>query len=76
MQTPHLANIVDSDGRTPLMLAVYEGNLGVSRLLLAYGADPNTVNDFGQTARSIAEKAGNSEIVLEIDAHKRGPAGG
>src|SRR5258708_20217073 len=37
----------DADGRTPLMLAVAQGRLGILRLLLARGADPNAVDNAG-----------------------------
>ena len=42
------------DGRTPLMIAVQRQNLDVVRLLLAYGARVNDMDDMGKTAADLA----------------------
>ena len=62
-------------GTTPLMIAVGNENKELTVYLLSQGADSSSVAvlngpDFrGSTAKSIAEKMGNSEIVEIIDAH-------
>lgn len=46
----------DGHGRTPLMLAVEQGQLEIVRLLLQRGADPNAVDDTGRTPLQKASK--------------------
>jgi ankyrin repeat protein len=51
-QDPHLANAYGPDGFQPLGLACFFGQVGAARLLLAAGADPNTLarNEHIQTS--------------------------
>ncbi|MEV0247086.1 ankyrin repeat domain-containing protein [Nocardia sp. NPDC050712] len=39
----------DSAGRTPLMIAVLDDNVGVARVLLEFGADPNATDNRGES---------------------------
>jgi len=53
--SPDLANRF---GWTPLMLAALHGRTDIARLLIENGADPRHENQFGDTAKSIAEVKG------------------
>jgi hypothetical protein len=50
-QTPtaNIANLTNPSGNTLLMLASYHGHTPLVRLLLQHGADPNRLNDRGQS---------------------------
>lgn len=52
----------NTQGWTPLMEAVEEGNETIVKLLLAAGADVNAKTSTGMTALSVAQKAGNAAI--------------
>lgn len=54
---------------TPLMIATHARDLKMVQMLLRAGADPNTRNDQGQTALSIAKSQGGSEIVKALNEH-------
>jgi ankyrin repeat protein len=49
-------------GMTPLILAVFRGDLEAAELLLVHGADPNCPSDDGLTPLWYAEDFGLSEI--------------
>ena len=49
-------NVFDYDGRTPLHLAIAEGQEDTAALLLLRGADPDKKDRFGNTPRSDAHK--------------------
>src|SRR6266480_1931544 len=53
------ADIVNN---TPLMRAAYRGHVDVVKELLAYGADPNARNAFGNTAATLAARNGHSKV--------------
>lgn len=50
-------------GNTLLMLAAYAGHIELSRELLQRGADPNALNDMGQSIIAGAVFKGYNEIV-------------
>jgi len=63
-------NELMEDALTPLMLVVDDdGSIEQTRLLLDAGADPRRVNKHGETALSIAEKHGATEITSLL--HRR-----
>lgn len=47
---------VDNDGNTPLHIAVKERNVGLVKLLLVCGADPDKANLYGTTPHGHAKK--------------------
>jgi ankyrin repeat protein len=47
-------NIQSRLNMTPLMLAVYNGNIEITSMLLTAGADPTLKNDEGMTAAELA----------------------
>ncbi len=51
------------DGSTPLQWAVFEGNIVEVKRLLAAGADPNAVNDYGVDAMQLAADASDTELL-------------
>jgi len=55
-------DVVDAQGRTPLMLAVAGQHVGAVRALLAAGADPDRADPGGATPRSLARTGANAEI--------------
>jgi ankyrin repeat protein len=61
------------NGRTALMYAVQELNLGTARALLNEGADPNLVDDNGTTALMIAADRNKPELVRLLLAHGARP---
>jgi hypothetical protein len=52
----------DGLGRTPLMLATMRGQIGMVRLLLAHGADPNAADNTGNTPLKQAHRSQFAEI--------------
>jgi len=50
-----IIDVVDHEGFTPLMRAVSAGRSEVVKLLLAHNADQRMLNNFGQSARSLAQ---------------------
>ena len=50
-------NLLNVDGRTPLMIAVEKGNEEIVDMLLAAGADTKPKNERGVDAATLAEKA-------------------
>ena len=50
----------DSQGRSPLILAVSRGHLDVCKLLLEAGADPTAKDDAGNDALAVARSRGES----------------
>ena len=57
-------NMVNKDERTPLMLSVISNkkNGGVIRKLIKYGADINSIDQFGESPLTYAEKLENPKI--------------
>ncbi|MEW6283746.1 MAG: ankyrin repeat domain-containing protein [Candidatus Eremiobacterota bacterium] len=60
-------------GQTPLHDAVLRGQVPIARSLLKMGADPARPDKRGQTALSIARRAGNHELILLLEGP--GPVG-
>ena len=56
-------NAVDTQGRSPLLLAVSRGHLDICKLLLEAGADPTTKDNTGNDALAIARSRGDRAIV-------------
>ena len=50
-------------GITALMLAAVAGNEELVRMLLDHGADASLTDIFGRTAKILAERKGNSDMV-------------
>ncbi|MFO7325231.1 MAG: ankyrin repeat domain-containing protein [Pseudomonadota bacterium] len=58
-----LAGAAEPDGTTRLHRAVYEGNAGEVRQLLAAGEDPDARNVFGATPMMLAAQRGDPELI-------------
>jgi ankyrin repeat protein len=56
----------DHRGYSPLMLAGYAGHVEATELLLARGADPNTMDLFGNTVLMGAAFKGHVAIVVRL----------
>jgi uncharacterized protein len=54
-------NIIES-GLSPLMIAARNGEIQITRALIAFGADVNLRNDDGTTALMLAARHGNTEV--------------
>lgn len=54
---------VDVEGDTPLMYAVYAGNVSAVRSLIFAGADVNRSNLFFDTPLTVAKSFGMNEII-------------
>lgn len=63
----------DHRGYAPLMLAAYAGHLEATELLLARGADPNTMDLFGNTVLMGAAFKGHVAIVMRLLAAGANP---
>ncbi|MDW3684266.1 ankyrin repeat domain-containing protein [Cupriavidus sp. CV2] len=61
----------DGKGNTALMVAASSKQLDTLRLLLAKGASPHIQNLNGDTALSLAQSGGDSEIVQALQAAAR-----
>jgi ankyrin repeat protein len=57
---PNVAD--DKDGRTALIVATMEGHTEIVRALLSSGADPNKKDNSGNTAISMVQRTGQSQI--------------
>jgi len=55
-------NIIES-GQSPLMIAARNGEIQITRALVAFGADVNLRNDDGTTALMLAARNGNTLVV-------------
>lgn len=65
-------NVRQSDGTTPLMIAVSNGDADIAALLLTKGADPNARARGGVTALSIARSRGPSGAPLVQQLQRAG----
>ena len=62
-------NIKDGKGNTLLMLASYNGQLEMTRVLLENGANPQVANDMGQIPLAGAAFKGNIEMARLLIEH-------
>lgn len=62
-------NIRDGKGNTLLMLASYNGQLEMTRVLLENGADPQIANDMGQIPLAGAAFKGNAAMTKLLIEH-------
>ena len=56
----------NNQGKTPLYFAAFKGHTDVMRYLLSKNADPDTVDDCGNTALHISAARGDLTIVEEL----------
>lgn len=56
-------NVIDSNWDTALMYVCYHGQVGLTRLLLEYGADITIANKYGRTPLAIADQQENTAVV-------------
>jgi hypothetical protein len=57
-----IIDVIDHEGFTPLMRAVSAGRSEVVKLLLAHNADARMLNNFGQSAQSLAQRGRYKKI--------------
>ncbi len=62
-------NIRDGKGNSLLMLASYNGQLEMTRVLLEHGGDPQIANDMGQIPLAGAAFKGNTEMTRLLIEH-------
>lgn len=62
-QYPDIVHVQGTAAATPLHCAASYGEAKAAKLLLDRGADPDAVNEFGQTPRDIAGVEGHKDIV-------------
>lgn len=60
------ANLTNHKGDTLIMLAAYHGHADTVRMLLQRGADPNVLNDRGQSPIAGAVFKGEDEVVKAL----------
>jgi len=60
------ANAADGGGYTPLHLAAFRGDLHLTEMLLAYGADARRKADDGKTAVMLAEQEGHDDVARRL----------
>ena len=63
------SNIINNFRATALIYAAYNDFTEIAELLLQHGADPNIINDDGDTALMIAESEGHDDIARLIRDH-------
>jgi ankyrin repeat protein len=58
-----------STQNTPLHQAAWVGNVKITKMLLAAGADVSATNTYGETPLALAEKRGNEEVAKLLRGH-------
>ena len=66
-----IANYMGDDGWTLLHQEALSGNLGVVKILLAFGADSSSRTPNGYTAAELAQKVGWADITDYINGHSK-----
>ena len=61
-----MGNTVDRDGKTPLMLAAFEGHTATVQVLLANGVQVNAKDKDGATALMLAASRGHTNVVAAL----------
>ncbi|KAM9859110.1 serine/threonine-protein phosphatase 6 regulatory ankyrin repeat subunit C [Aulostomus maculatus] len=69
---PHIVQIRDAKGRTPLHAAAYSGNVAGLQLVLDQGAEVNAVDHSGCSALMVAADSGQT-LAVEFLLHKAKP---
>lgn len=59
----------DAEGRTLLMVAAFNRDLDLIKLLAEAGADLNLVSEFGNTAMDVASETGDTDIIFYLLGH-------
>lgn len=62
-------DVMDSDGKTALMIAVVNGHQGLVEVLLSYGADLTIKNSFGKNAVEMAHSMEKRRITKLLEDH-------
>lgn len=60
-------NVVDSRGRSPLILAALRGHVELCRMLLQAGADPRVIDNEGRSALAIAHGSRMPELITLVE---------
>lgn len=58
---------INAEGKTPLMIAAYSGNIEAAEDLIKYSCNPFIVDYNGMTALDIAKYYGNNEIAILLE---------
>jgi ankyrin repeat protein len=66
----------NADGETPLIAAVHRRDIGIMRLLLKGGADPDRADNSGRSAREYARLAANGTALVNEIATNAKPRSG
>ena len=57
------------DGKTPLFVACYNGNLDIAKMLVKNGADINRADIYGETALLVAIERGHLDVARLLMDH-------
>jgi ankyrin repeat protein len=68
---PEILNMEDQMGFTPLHEAAGNGNLEATRQLVMAGANPNAVDDYGDTPLKMAQQQGFGKIVAVLKGGRK-----
>ena len=60
-------NVIDEEGRTPLMRASWRGFVKIVNILVEAGAEVNITDNFGRTALTYALHWGNKETIAYLE---------
>lgn len=67
------ANELDENGKRPIVIAAYRGDLAMVKLLVEHGAQVNIKDSFGVSPMMWAKKNKNTELIsyLEVEKEKQ-----